>query len=223
LEVRVIPGTLPEKGRRTERTRRIANIVSSIAMKRFLPHVVALVGAFLAMGPLDAASALFIKLSDVKTGESTDKFFPGSEGWNELAECSWSIEAETSWTKGGGASVGKPSPGKFEIRRSIDSSSATVIKNMTSGRASPTVEIALRQEGRGENASDQTVLHYTFEDVYFVNFSQATSEEGEVTELISFVYRTIKVGYRPTDPKTGKPGGEVTVEWNVPAGQVSGP
>ena len=45
----------------------------------------------------------FLKFSNSAEGESRQK---GFEKWIELQGWDWEIEAESSWTKGGGASVG---------------------------------------------------------------------------------------------------------------------
>src|SRR5512132_1025226 len=40
--------------------------------------------------------------------------------WIEIQAWDWEVEAETSWTKGGGAAVGKPSPGKMNWEHTFD-------------------------------------------------------------------------------------------------------
>ena len=66
------------------------------------------------------ASALnaFMQISNAK-GESKQGNGSGGNGeykdWIEIQGWEWEVEAETSWTKGGGASVGKPSPGQDEL------------------------------------------------------------------------------------------------------------
>ena len=47
---------------------------------------------------------------DKADGESIQK---GKEKWIEIQGWDWEVEAESSWTKGGGASVGTPNPGKL--------------------------------------------------------------------------------------------------------------
>ena len=54
------------------------------------------------------AANAFISFFDKAEGESIQK---GKEKWVEIQGWDWEVEAETSWTKGGGASVGKPNPG----------------------------------------------------------------------------------------------------------------
>ena len=66
----------------------------------------------------------FVSFFDKADGESIQK---GKEKWIEIQGWDWGVEAETSWTKGGGASVGKPVPGRIDMmavtarsRRSCD-------------------------------------------------------------------------------------------------------
>lgn len=56
----------------------------------------------------------FVSFFDKADGESIQK---GKEKWVEIQGWDWEVEADTSWTKGGGASVGKPNPGKLNARR----------------------------------------------------------------------------------------------------------
>jgi type VI secretion system secreted protein Hcp len=44
------------------------------------------------------------------------------ENWIEIQSWDWDVEAETSWTKGGGCSVGKPNPGKLNFEHYWDKS-----------------------------------------------------------------------------------------------------
>ncbi len=62
----------------------------------------------------------FVTFFDKADGESIQK---GKEKWIEIQGWDWEIEAESSWTKGGGASVGKPNPGKLNFEHYFDTSS----------------------------------------------------------------------------------------------------
>ena len=59
----------------------------------------------------------FVTFFDKADGESIQK---GKEKWIEIQGWDWEVEAETSWTKGGGASVGKPNPGKMNFEHYFD-------------------------------------------------------------------------------------------------------
>jgi len=73
----------------------------------------------------------FLKL-DGLDGESMQK---GMEKAIEIQGWDWEVEAETSWTKGGGASVGKPNPGKLSFEHYFDTTSAGILKDICTGKA----------------------------------------------------------------------------------------
>jgi hypothetical protein len=71
---------------------------------------------FLRKGGVIMAINAFISFFDKADGESIQK---GKEKWVEILGWDWEVEAETSWTKGGGSSVGKPNPGKMKFRAPV--------------------------------------------------------------------------------------------------------
>ena len=66
----------------------------------------------------------FITFYDKADGESIQK---GKEKWIEIQGWDWEVEAESSWTKGGGASVGKPNPDKLIWEHVFDTSSHVLL------------------------------------------------------------------------------------------------
>ena len=186
-------------------------------------RIFALALAVLASGPLDASN-VFIRISDVPTGESTDATFTGVDGWNELGSCNWEVTAASNWVSGGGAQVGKPSPGAFQISRHVDTASASILQDITTGKAATKVEIAVRAPGAPPGtATEQTYLRYEFAGVYFTSVGQSDVDGDRALETVKFVYKEITVGYKPTDPATGALGPESAIKWNIPAGTVAGP
>ena len=79
------------------------------------------------------ASALnaFMKIGKAN-GESKQEPF---KDWIELQAWDWEVEAETSWTKGGGASVGKPSPGKMNWEHTWDDPRHVILGYICTGMA----------------------------------------------------------------------------------------
>ena len=63
----------------------------------------------------------FMKIGSAEGEARQGKY--GKEKWIELQSWEWEVEAESSWTKGGGASVGKPNPGKLTWEHYFDRSS----------------------------------------------------------------------------------------------------
>src|SRR5258706_16358050 len=82
----------------------------------------------------------FVSFFDKADGESIQK---GKEKWIEIQGWDWEVEAETSWTKGGGASVGKPNPGKLNFEHYFDKSSPVIIRYICSGASFDTVELRM--------------------------------------------------------------------------------
>src|SRR5512139_3821185 len=93
----------------------------------------------------------FIKFEGVEKGESMQEGHEGKDGWIEIGDWSWDIEAETSFLKGGGASVGKPQPGTLSFSHFWDLSSAVILTKIVSGKHFPLVTIhMLKQTGTTE-------------------------------------------------------------------------
>jgi type VI secretion system secreted protein Hcp len=72
----------------------------------------------------------FLTFFDKADGESIQK---GHEKWVELQGWDWEVEAESSWTKGGGASVGKPAPGSLSCVHAFDGSSIVALGYICTG------------------------------------------------------------------------------------------
>ena len=82
----------------------------------------------------------FISFFDKADGESIQK---GKEKWVEIQGWDWEVAAETSWTKGGGASVGKPNPGRINFDHRFDTSSIVILGYICTGKAFPKVELQM--------------------------------------------------------------------------------
>ncbi|MBU6430494.1 MAG: type VI secretion system tube protein Hcp, partial [Cyanobacteria bacterium REEB65] len=92
----------------------------------------------------------FINFNSGMLGESLQKGFKGDKGWIELSDWSWDIEAETSFMKGGGSSVGKPTPGTFTFTHYYDTSSPALMNRIVAGTHFDKVELVqLKQTGSG--------------------------------------------------------------------------
>jgi type VI secretion system secreted protein Hcp len=148
-------------------------------------------------------------------GESIQK---GKEKWIEIQGWDWEVEAETSWTKGGGASVGKPNPGKMHIVHYFDTSSPVILGFICTGKAFPKGEIqVLKTTGKG---TPETYLTITIEGVFITKVSNSLTEDGSVAQRVEMVFKTIKIEYKPQN-KDGSLGAVRTFDWDIPAGTAS--
>jgi type VI secretion system Hcp family effector len=158
----------------------------------------------------------FISFFDKADGESVQK---GKEKWVEIAAWDWEVEAESSWTKGGGASVGKPSPGAMSFEHSFDASSTVILGYVCSGKSFPKVELQMARSTAGGKL--ETYFTMTMESAYITKVSNSGTEEGNVTQRVAMVFKTVKIEYKPRDSASGALGAPKTYNWDIPAGTVS--
>jgi type VI secretion system Hcp family effector len=154
---------------------------------------------------------------------------PGFEKWIELQAWDWEVEAETSWTKGGGASVGKPNPGKMNWEHSFDKSSTVVLKMIFSGASFDKVELKMfKGTGAGTAAGDATNFFYmVMNGAFITKVANSATEEGNVVQKVEMVFKSVEFTYRPQADGTvqGQKAGTLlekySVKWDIPGGKVS--
>jgi type VI secretion system secreted protein Hcp len=158
----------------------------------------------------------FLTFFDKADGESMQK---GKEKWIEIQGWDWEIEAETSWTKGGGASVGKPNPGKLNFEHYFDTSSTVIMGYICTGRAFPKLELQmLKTTG---SATPETYYTMVMEGGFITKVSNSGTEEGNVTQKVEMVFKTVRIEYKPQDNKSGKLGAVKTYNWDISTGTAS--
>ena len=158
----------------------------------------------------------FVSFFDKADGESIQK---GKEKWVEIKSWNWDVEAETSWTKGGGASVGKPNPGKINFEHHFDTSSIVILGYICTGKAFPKVELQMmKTTGRG---TPETYFTMTMEGVFITKVSNSGTEEGIILQKVEMAFKTVKIEYKPQDNKTGLLTAVKTYTWDIPAGTAS--
>jgi len=156
----------------------------------------------------------FVSFFDKADGESVQK---GREKWVEIQAWDWEVEAESSWTKGGGASVGKPNPGTMSFLHYFDSSSPVILGYICTGKAFPKVELQMTRLIAG--GKPDTYFTMTMEGAYITKVSNSGTEEGNVAQRVQMVFKTVKIDYKPNDP-SGKAAVK-TFNWDIPAGTAS--
>ena len=158
----------------------------------------------------------FLTFFDKASGESVQK---GKERWVEIQGWDWEIAAESAWTKGGGAKVGKPVPGAMRWQHAFDTSSPAIMGHLCSGKVFPKVEIQVLKPSAGCAAA--RFLTIAMDGVYITKVATSGTEEGTVTQLVEMVFKTIKLDYAAPDQKTGKLRPAITFNWDIPAGTAS--
>ncbi len=162
------------------------------------------------------ANNVFISFFDKADGESTQK---GKEKWVEVLGWDWEVEAGTSWTKGGGVSVGKPNPGRMQFEHRFDTSSTVILGYICNGKAFPKVELQmLRTAGKG---IPETYFTMTLEGVFITRVSNTGTEDGLLLQKVEVVFKSVKIEYKAQDNKTGSLSAPKTYTWDIPAGKAS--
>ncbi len=161
-----------------------------------------------------ALSAL-MQISNAK-GESKNKDFPE---WIELQGWDWEAECESSWTKGGGASVGKPNPGKINWEHYFDTSSTVLMKYLVSGQAFDRVELVM-QKGTGGSEGQKVFFRMLMGSAFITKVSNSATDEGNVVQKVEMVFKEVEFQYFPQDDKTGKLLAQKTFGWHIPSGKL---
>jgi len=138
----------------------------------------------------------FIKFQEIDKGESYQKGHHGDDGWIEISDWNWDVEAETSFLKGGGSAVGKPQPGTLSITHYYDLSSPTIMNKIVSGTHFSEVTIdQLKQVGDTEGAP-ATFFQIKMKGVFVTKVSTKGAEDGSVTQDVDMVFKEVAIGYK---------------------------
>jgi type VI secretion system secreted protein Hcp len=140
----------------------------------------------------------FIKFADVVTeGESTHETHNGKAGWIEISDWSWDIEADTSFLKGAGASVGKPQPGSLSFSHYYDTASPTIMLKIVQGKHFPLVHILMLKQTGEASGKGEPYFGMTMKEGFVTKVSSKGAEDGSVTQDVEMVFKSISVGYKP--------------------------
>jgi len=157
----------------------------------------------------------FIKFDGVKEGESTHSSHNGSNGWIEISDWSWDIEADTSFLKGAGASVGKPQPGNLSFSHYYDKASPVIMKKIVQGKHFSKVYIVMLKQTGAEDGQGEPYFGITMDEAFITKVSSKGGEDGSVTQDVEMVFKVVCVGYKPQKLKGGELDSEVPFAWDI--------
>ena len=164
---------------------------------------------------MGAALNAFMEI-DGAQGESRQEGFTGQI---ELQSWEWEVEAESSWTKGSGAAVGKPVPGKMSWEHYWDKSSHKLLQYICGGKSFETVTVRMcKSVGSG---TPQAYWWAVMKGVFITKVNQSATEEGNVAQKVEMVFKRIDVFYKEQDNLKGNLLPEVTMYWDISAGKSS--
>ena len=126
----------------------------------------------------------------------------------EVRTLDFQINAASSWTKGGGASVGKPNPTNLIIKKPNNKSTSDLFKSIGQGKSIPEIIF--------EYYDTANKLYYsiTLTNVFLTQLNWLTPECPTCLKLelqVGFVFKT----YKTFDVASG-----MKVTWDIPAGTL---
>jgi len=154
-------------------------------------------------------------------GESKQKPYD-KPSWIEIQAWDWEVEAETSWTKGGGAAVGKPQPGKMNWEHVFDKSSNVILNYICTGKSFPQIELQMCKATG--NRGRQPFFKVKMTEAFITKVNQSATEEGNVLQKVEMVFKTIEIAYAQQGLNPSDPGGLQFVTsfwWDIPAGEAT--
>ena len=169
-----------------------------------------IVAAGLCALPGVAMADIFMHIARA-AGDATAK---GHENWIRVSSLDWEVEAATSWTQGGGASVGKPKPGEIQFVLPTGPWSAHFMKMIAGGKAEPKVILdAIASDGR-------PLYRLTLEGLFVTQYRLATLPATPLPQdHVNGVFKIARFEYY----SIGADGRVLTtpVVWDVVAGTVT--
>lgn len=161
---------------------------------------------------------------DGAKGETRQLGKYADQGWIELQGWDWEVEAETSWTKGGGASVGKPNPGKMNWEHYFDTSSPNILRFIFSGQSFPEMELHMLKGvgGKAGKPNSQGVFfRMLMKGVFITKVSNSATDEGNVVQKVEMVFKEVTFEYARQSDSDGSLGPMVPVFWDISSGKVT--
>ena len=76
----------------------------------------------------------------------------------------------------------------------------------------------MKTTGKG---TPETYLTIFLEGVFITKVANSLNAEGTVLQHVEFVFKTIKIEYKPQNSKDGSLGAVRTFNWDIPAGTAS--
>lgn len=156
----------------------------------------------------------FIKFEGAE-GESRQEGFKNEievQGWD------WEVEAESSWTKGGGASVGKANPGKANFEFYFCKASPKIMVFICTGQAFKSVKLSMCKTTGG--AIPERYFTMDMEMAYITKVSQNGSEDGNVVQKVEMVFKKVTIDYKKQGDDNKLEAG-VKFVWDIPAGKAT--
>lgn len=164
----------------------------------------------------------FMKIGKAEGEARQGKY--GNDHWIELQSWEWEVEAESSWTKGGGASVGKPNPGKLSWEHYFDRSSHLLLGYICTGTSFADCWLDMCKGTGAKSGEPEKFFGIHMQEAFITKVSQNATEDGNVIQKVEMVFKLIEIEYRAQGlPWASGPGAlaaPVKFHWDIPGGKA---
>jgi type VI secretion system secreted protein Hcp len=150
-------------------------------------------------------------------GVQGDSFGKGRDGWIRVSRLEWGVDAETSWTKGGGASVGKPNPGKLVLKLANGPWANAFLRaigrgtTLDGGVAAPILIDHAAGDGR-------VAIRFRLEGVFVTRYGMTTNAQEAPIDQLDLVFKSIRMENNHLGTEGKVP--PSSFDWDIPAGMV---
>ena len=165
-------------------------------------------------GSSSTAAGLYLRFGDSSGRIAGDSAVSGYENWIRVSDASWSVSAESSWTKGIGPSVGKALPDVFSWTQALDRSFPFTFAAIAGGKALPTATL----EYVAENGV--TLMQTVMEAPLLTELTLNNSEDGGSVSG-SMVFRSIGQTVWGFDPDKNQRTAPVSFNWDIVTGKAT--
>ena len=152
----------------------------------------------------------FLKVDGIPGGSGDERH----KEWIEVLSFNWGVtQPRTPMGLGGGEQT-TPAHQHFSIVKAVDRASTGLFKACCF--AEPVKEVTL--ELCRATGDKQKYMSYKFTDVIVASWRPQGSSRGDQpfpSEQVAFSYREVELSYTETDPKTGRPKGDMKVSFNL--------
>jgi type VI secretion system Hcp family effector len=156
-------------------------------------------------------------LFDGAKGESRQKNF--DSGHIEIDGFSWEVTSETSFDKGGGASVGKAISGRATFSHYYDTASPTIMAFCVQGKHFGTVTATMCKSTGDKFPKPYWVA--TMKAVYITKANTQADDSGNVKQDVEMVFKEIEIKYFKQKDDGSLEGSPKTFAWNIPKMEAS--
>ena len=152
----------------------------------------------------------FLKVDGIPGGSTDDRH----KEWIEVLSFNWGVSQPATPLSSEGKEQTTPTHQNFSIVKPVDNASARLFKACCLAELIKEVTLELCRA----TEKKEKYMSYKFTDVIVASWRPQGAPKGDQkfpSEEVAFSYREVELIYTETDPKTGRPKGDMKVAFNL--------